>query len=121
MNEVLTYLNSLPEPQRSTLQKLRADLLDAVPEATEGISYGMPAIFLKGKPIAGYFAFKKHLGYFPHSSLTVSRLEPELQGFKRSKGGFQFPHDMPLDKALVEKLAAERILELKGQYPKLFT
>ena len=121
MNEVLEYLESLPEPQRSTLQKLRADLLDLVPEATEGISYGMPAIFFKGKPIAGYFAFKKHLGYFPHSSLTVSRLEPELQAFKRSKGGFQFPHDMSLDKPLVEKLVTERIVELKEQYPKLFT
>lgn len=121
MNEVLEYLNSLPEPQRSTLHQLREDLIFLVPGATEKISYGMPAVILRGKAIAGYFAFKNHLGYFPHSSLVVPRLESELAGFTQSKGGFQFPHDKPLERALVEKLVAVRLQVLKEQYPDLFT
>ena len=120
MDEVLAYLDSLPEPQRSTLHRLRADLLELLPDATEAISYGMPAVVYKGKPIAGYFAFKKHLGYFPHSSRTVALLPDELRDFKKSKAGFQFQHDQVLSKDLLGKLLKLRIEELKTQYPKLF-
>lgn len=120
MDEVLAYLDSLPKPQRSTLHKLRSDLLKLLPESTEAISYGMPAVLYKGKPIAGYFAFKNHLGYFPHSSKTIGLVEAELRDFKTSKAGFQFPHDHVLPQALLKKLLDLRIEELKTQYPKLF-
>ncbi|HEX7697458.1 MAG TPA: hypothetical protein VF394_08675, partial [Candidatus Acidoferrum sp.] len=38
------YLAGVPEPARSTLNKMRAAIRSTVPpEATETISYGMPA------------------------------------------------------------------------------
>ena len=120
MNHVLDYLRSLPEPQRSTLSKLREDLLALVPGATEGFSYSMPAVLLNGKVVAGYFAFKNHLGYFPHSSLVTPQLAQELASYKVSKGGFQFPHDHQLPRELLEKLVAVRLKVLKEQYPSLF-
>ena len=120
MDEVLAYLDSLPEPQRSTLKSLRANLLKLVPGATEGMSYAMPAVLLNGKAVAGYFAFKNHLGYFPHSSLVTVKLKDELANYKVSKGGFQFPHDQPLPFELLEKLVAVRMQVLKKQYPALF-
>ena len=120
MDEVLEYLRALPEPQRGTLLQLRSDLLELVPGATEGFSYGMPAVILNGKAIAGYFAFKNHLGYFPHSSLVTVQLIEELGRYKVSKGGFQFPFDHTLPGELVEKLVATRLAVLKDQYPDLF-
>jgi uncharacterized protein YdhG (YjbR/CyaY superfamily) len=120
VDEVLNYLESLPEPQRSTLSKLREDLLALVPGANEGFSYSMPAVILNGKAVAGYFAFKNHLGYFPHSSLVTPHLSQELSSYKVSKGGFQFPHDHQLPLELLEKLVAVRLRVLKEQYPKLF-
>ena len=120
MNEVIEYLESLPEPQRSTLLTLRQELLTLLPGAQEKISYGMPAVFVNGKPIAGYFAFKKHLGYFPHSSLVTEKLERELLPFKVSKGGFQFPHDQPLSSAMVKKLVDTRLEVLSIEHPELF-
>lgn len=120
MDEVLAYLESLPEPQRTTLARLREDLLRLMPGATEGFSYSMPAVFLNGKAVAGYFAFKSHLGYFPHSSLVTKELEKELKDFKVSKGGFQFPSDYRLPLALVNQLVAVRLTVLKAQYPELF-
>ena len=120
MNQVLDYLRSLPEPQRSTLSKLREDLIALVPGATEGFSYSMPAVLLNGKAVAGYFAFKNHLGYFPHSSLVTPQLAQELVSYKVSKGGFQFPHDHQLPRELLEKLVAVRLKVLKEQYPSLF-
>jgi hypothetical protein len=42
------YLARVPEPARSTLQKIRATIRSAVPaEATEAISYRMPAFKYK--------------------------------------------------------------------------
>ena len=120
MDVVLNYLESLPEPQRSTLSKLREDLLALVPGASEGFSYSMPAVMLNGKAVAGYFAFKNHLGYFPHSSLVTPQLAQELSGYKVSKGGFQFPLDHQLPHSLIEKLVAVRLSVLKEQYPNLF-
>ena len=120
MSEVTDYLDSLPEPQKSTLSQLRSDLLELLPDATEAFSYAMPAVILNGKAVAGYFAFKRHLGYFPHSSLVTPKLSEELAPYKVSKGGFQFALETPLPKALVAKLVAVRLAVLKDQYPDLF-
>ena len=56
--EVDEYLANLEEPKRTTLQELRQTIRHIVPEAEEGISYGMPAYRLRGKVIAGFAAFK---------------------------------------------------------------
>lgn len=116
MDEVLAYLESLPEPQRTSLASLRSQILELVPEATEGFSYNMPAVFYQGKPVAGYFAFKKHLGYFPHSSLVTGLLVEELAPYKVSKGGFQFPLDHQLPAELVKKLVHVRLKVLRREH-----
>lgn len=83
-------------------------MLEIVPDAEEVISYGMPAIKKDGKVLAGFAYFKNHLSYFPHSSIVISRLEKELINYKVSKGGFQFPNDHVLPKALLKKLVSEK-------------
>ena len=41
--EIDAYLDGLPEPKRSTLQQLRAQILEELPDAEECISYTFPA------------------------------------------------------------------------------
>ena len=41
--EVDEYLANLDEPKRTTLKELRQTIRSILPEAEEGISYGMPA------------------------------------------------------------------------------
>ena len=41
--DVDDYLAAVPEPQRSTLESLRATLAALLPEAEQGIAYGVPA------------------------------------------------------------------------------
>ena len=46
------YLAGVPEPARTTLNKIRAVIRSVVPpEATEAISYGMPGFKYKGPVI----------------------------------------------------------------------
>jgi hypothetical protein len=55
--EIDTYLDELDEPKRSTLSQLRRDILAAVPDAEQCISYAVPGFKVAGKTIAGFAAF----------------------------------------------------------------
>jgi uncharacterized protein YdhG (YjbR/CyaY superfamily) len=99
------------------LNKIRATIRSVVPpEATEGISYGMPAFKYKG-PLMGYAAFAKHCSLFPMSGSVIEAFQDDLKGYHTSKGTIQFAMDKPLPAALVKKLVRARIAqnELKKQ------
>ena len=106
--EIDDYLASLDEPKRSTLEALRRTILDVVPDAEQGISYGVPAFRVQGKVIAGFAAFKNHLSYLPHSGSVFPELSSELAKYKTSSGALQFPIDKSLPKSLVKNLIAVR-------------
>ncbi len=105
------YLAGVPEPARSTLNKVRAVIRSAVPpEATEAISWGMPSFRYKGA-LLGFAAFSNHCSLFPMSSSVMETFKNELKDFHTSKGTIQFPVDKPLPAALVKKLVKARIAE----------
>ena len=87
--EIDQYLEGLDEPKRETLAQLRQEILNVLPEAEQGISYGLPAFKVRGKTIAGFAAFKNHLSYLPHSGSVFPQLEDELKGFLPSLDGIE--------------------------------
>ena len=64
----------------TTLARLRQTILDIVPDAEQGIYYGVPAFKFRGKAIAGFAAFKNDLSYLPHSGSVFPQLKDELKG-----------------------------------------
>ena len=112
--EIDDYLAKVDEPKRATLQKLRQTIRDLLPDAQEVISYGMPAFRLDGKVIAGFAAFKNHLAYLPHSGSLFGKLSEDLAGYERTPGSLHFPIDKPLPKALVKKLIATRLEDVRS-------
>lgn len=106
------YLATLDSNKREALQQLREVILEIVPEATECISYGMPAFRVNGKVVAGFAAFKNHLSYLPHSGHVLDKLSTELAGYSQSQGALRFAIDEPLPKALVKKLIDTRTAQL---------
>jgi len=111
VREVEAYLANVPEPSRSTLEKVRASIRIAAPaEATEGISYGMPAFRYKGALVA-YAAFKNHCSFFPMSASLIDSLGEELKQYRTSKGTLQFAVDQPLPATLVRKIVMVRVAE----------
>jgi uncharacterized protein YdhG (YjbR/CyaY superfamily) len=107
--EIDEYLGALDEPKRTTLAMLRQTILDIVPEADQGMSYGSPAFKIRGKTIAGFAAFRNHLSYLPHSGSVFPQLGDELQGYSTSTGALRFGVDEPLPAPLVEKLITVRL------------
>ena len=117
--EVDQYLKGLPEAAVFSIQALRRQVLGLVHSGEEGISYAMPCVKLNGKAVAGYAAFKKHIGYFPHSGNIVPQLAIELADRKQTTGGFQFGLGEVLPDDLVAKLVGLRLKELSEKYPDL--
>lgn len=106
--DIDAYLATLDPTKRATLQSLRTTIRAVVPDATEVVSYGMPAFKLDGKVVAGFAAFTDHLSYLPFSGSTLGALSGDLAKYTYTKSSLHFPVDKPLPKALVKKLIAER-------------
>ena len=105
------YLAGVPEPARSTLNRVRAAIRSAAPpEATEAISYRMPTFRYKGA-LLGFAAFSNHCSLFPMSLSVMETFKNELKDFHTSKGTIRFPVDKPLADALVKKLVKARIAQ----------
>jgi uncharacterized protein YdhG (YjbR/CyaY superfamily) len=105
------YLERVPEPARTTLQKIRATIRSVVPpEAAETISYQMPAFRYKGALVA-FAAFSDHCSFFPMSSSLLTEFQADLKRYSQSKGTIRFPSDKPLPPALVKKLVKARIAQ----------
>jgi uncharacterized protein YdhG (YjbR/CyaY superfamily) len=107
--EIDRYLDALDEPKRTTLARLRQTILEILPEADQGISYGVPAFKVGGKTVAGFAAFKNHLSYLPHSGSVFPQLTDELAGYSTSSGALRFGVDQSLPAPLVERLIAVRL------------
>lgn len=105
------YLALVPEPARTTLEKVRATIRSVVPsDATEGISYGMPAFRYKGA-LVGYAAFKGHCSLFPMQASLIDEMKDELKSYRTAKGTLQFPHEKPLPATLLKKMVKLRVAE----------
>ena len=107
------YISRFPDDIQQILEKLRATIRTAAPEAEETISYQMPAFRLNG--ILVYFAaFKDHIGFFPTSSPIVA-FEKDLAPYRHSKGGVQFPLDEPIPFELIKKIVKYRVKQNKAK------
>ena len=104
------YVASVPEPARTALNEMRAAIRSALPpEATETISYRIPAF--KSKVVLVWFAaFSDHCSLFPTASV-IEEFKNELKSFSTSKGTIHFPTDKPLPIALIKRLVKARVAQ----------
>ena len=103
------YLAQVPEPARTSLQKVRTAIQSAVPkEATESISYRMPMFKYKGMVI-GFAAFAEHCSLFPGHLSAFAAFADELTAFETKAGTIRFPVNEPPSSALVKKLVRARV------------
>lgn len=112
--DVDAYIAALDAPFRDALRRLRAQLLALLPEGTERISYAMPGVAQGGRMVAGYAAFSRNCGLYPHSGSIVPALSGrvEAEGFKWSKSGVTFPPDRLPSPGLIEAIVTARLKEL---------
>ena len=103
------YIAGFPKEVQTILEKLRAVITKAAPEAKETINYAIPTFTLEGN-LVHFAAFKTHIGFYPAPS-GIAAFKKELSVYEGAKGSVQFPMDKPLPLALVTKIVKFRVKE----------
>jgi uncharacterized protein YdhG (YjbR/CyaY superfamily) len=108
-SSVDAYITQSPKEAKELLQTLRTIIKEEAPDATEVLSYGMPAYKLHGMLV--YFAaHAHHVGLYPMPSALI-KFEKELTSYVTSKSTIQFPFDKPLPVTLIRKILKFRVKE----------
>ncbi len=108
------YLGGLPADQSELLQALRARIAGLVPDATETISYGMPALKLGGRFLVSYAGWKAHCSLYPLTDSFMESHASGIAGFDRTKGSIHFTSTHPLPDGLLVDLIGARVADLEG-------
>jgi len=109
------YMAGLPDDRRAVMEQLRGTIRVAAPDATEAISYNMPAFRLNGRFLVSYEAFKRHYSLFPWSEPMVEELGDEVKPYAVGKGTLRFPADRPIPLELVTRIIEIRNREVARQ------
>ena len=102
------YIAGYPGEVQAILRKIRALIIETVPEAGEKISYQLPTFTLHGKNLVHFGAFKSHIGFYPTPS-GVEEFRDELARYKGAKGSVQFPLDQPIPYDLIRRIVEFRV------------
>jgi uncharacterized protein YdhG (YjbR/CyaY superfamily) len=104
MGELSDYIAGLEAPERDLIERIRARAMSLVPEAGEGVSYGMPALRYRDSPLVSVMSAKGHIGLYPFSPAVVTAVSGELDGYSWSKGTIRFTPEHPLPDSLVDRV-----------------
>lgn len=105
------YIATFPAATQNLLKQLRAAILEAAPQATERISYGMPC-FRTTKNLVYFGGYTKHIGFYPGAA-TIAHFETQLSQYKQAKGSVQFPLTEAIPSALIIQMTEFRLQELR--------
>jgi uncharacterized protein YdhG (YjbR/CyaY superfamily) len=104
------YIAGFPNDVQQILEKIRATIKKATPDAEETISYQIPTFTLKGKYLVYFAAFKKHIGFYP-APIGNAEFKKELAVYGAGKGTAKFPLDQPIPFDLIRKIVKFRAKE----------
>lgn len=100
------YIRAFPPRVRAILERIRRSVRAVAPEATEVMSYRMPAFKLHG--ILVYFAaFKNHIGLYPPVR-GDAKLVKAAAPYAGEKGNLRFPLDEPIPYDLIRRIVLHR-------------
>ena len=108
------YMAGLPADQRQLLQGLRERIARLVPDATEAISYGMPAFKLDGRFLVSYAGWKSHCSLYPLTDSFMASHADEIEPFDRTKGSIHFTPQRPLPDRVIDDLVLARVDDLRS-------
>jgi uncharacterized protein YdhG (YjbR/CyaY superfamily) len=99
------YIEAQSSDAQRRLREMRAVIREAVPDANEVISYGMPTYKVGGRRV--HFAAAK--GHCALYGAALDAVGDELRPYKTLKGTVQFPLDTPIPRELVRRLVLAKL------------
>ncbi len=111
MGTIDDYLADLDPADAAVIAHVYAVARDVVPDAEQGIGYGMPALVYRGKSLLSVMRAKNHFGVYPFSPAAIVEILPMLDGVDHAKGTIRFTD--PLPDATVRALVAARKAQIE--------
>jgi len=94
------YIAAQTPAAQERMREFRAVIREALPDARETISYGVPT-YKMPKGFVSFGAAKRHCALY---GPALDAFPDELAAYKTSKGTVQFPLDQPIPSDLVRRL-----------------
>jgi uncharacterized protein YdhG (YjbR/CyaY superfamily) len=107
------YVAEFPPETRAVLEEMRALIRATAPEASERISYAIPAFDLNG-PLVYFAGFRGHVGFYP-TGRGIEAFKEELEPYKSGKGLVRFPLGQPLPTDLIRRIVESRVRQNTGR------
>ena len=108
MGTVDDYLAGLEPADAEIIARAYGIVREVVPEAEQGLGYGMPALTYRGTSLISVMRARHHFGVYPFSPAAVVEILPLLDGIDHAKGTIRFAPGSPLPDDTLRALAAPR-------------
>jgi uncharacterized protein YdhG (YjbR/CyaY superfamily) len=108
--DLVAYLDSFPPATRKILDKIRATVRKAVPDAEEMRSYGVGAFKRGGTYVLYYAGYPKHVSIYPVYADDAA-LGDALKPYTSGKATAKFPLDKPIPYDLITKIVKAKVAE----------
>jgi uncharacterized protein YdhG (YjbR/CyaY superfamily) len=112
MSVLFEYYKNKHDSRLDMLSQLWDIAKQLEPQAEEGLSYGLPALKLQGRPLIGFGLNKDSMSLYPFSPKIIESIKEELTSFECSKGVVRFTEENPMTGeiiALVINLRKEQL------------
>ena len=102
--DVDAYIAGAPKEARPKLEEVRAVIRAAVPQAVEGISWGVPFYKYRGQ-LGGFAAYKKHVSFGATALIAPDdRAALEARGYQTGKKTVRIGFDQKVPAAVLRKI-----------------
>lgn len=112
MSVVDDYLVTLGGQEKPLVEHMYGFVREMVPDATEGMSYAMPAFKYKGKSLVAIMANKDFLSLYPFGA--IEKLGLNLSAFECTSGSIHFSTEKPISDELFRKIIDARLRQIDG-------
>jgi uncharacterized protein YdhG (YjbR/CyaY superfamily) len=98
------YIAARPENVQAILERVRAAIRKALPDAEEVISYQIPTYKLNGRYVVYFAGWKEHYSIYPVTKRVVAALKKDLAPYEVSKGTVRFPLSQKVPVRLIQRI-----------------
>jgi uncharacterized protein YdhG (YjbR/CyaY superfamily) len=97
------YISTFPADIQALLEKVRQAIHNAVPDAAETMSYGIPTFDLNGQHLIFFAGWKQSISLYPLPAGDAA-FQQKIAPYKKEKSTLRFPLDKPLPYDLVGEI-----------------
>jgi uncharacterized protein YdhG (YjbR/CyaY superfamily) len=115
---VTEYLATIDGPDAEALARVFRVAREVVPGTVEGMSYAMPALLYRGRPLVSTLRNKRFLSLYPYSSRIVTAVKDELGGLETTPGSIHYSAADPIPAPALTKIIELRRDEIDAAKPR---